>query len=130
MFTPETITEFDLNRVDRAFTDSPYATLKVLREHSPIHWNADGSVFLTRYEDVRAVYQDKSMVSEKTATFAEKFGPGPLYDHHTTSLIFNDPPYHTTVRKLLASVFAPRKLAEMEPLIPQNPKTPFQALSE
>ena len=31
--------------------------------------------------------------------------------------MFNDPPYHTVVRKLLAGAFTPRKLAEMERLI-------------
>jgi cytochrome P450 len=108
---------FDLNAIDKAFIDDPYPTLANLRAHDPVHFNPDGSLYLTRYEDVRAVYQDKSMVSDKTAAFSEKFGDGPLYTHHTTSLIFNDPPYHTTVRKLLAHAFTPRKLAEMEPLI-------------
>ncbi|OED44745.1 cytochrome [Chromatiales bacterium (ex Bugula neritina AB1)] len=110
---------FDLNRIDKAFIDNPYPTLANLREHDPVHYNPDGSLYLTRYEDVRAVYQDRTMVSDKTAAFSEKFGEGPLYTHHTTSLIFNDPPYHTTVRKLLAHAFTPRKLAEMEPLIEQ-----------
>ena len=32
------------------------------------------------------------MIFDKTGPFAEKFGDGPLYAHHTTSLIFNDPP--------------------------------------
>ncbi len=108
---------FDLNAIDTAFINNPHPVLHNLREHDPIHTNADGSLYLTRYEDVRRVYQDRSMVSDKTDAFAEKFGPGPLYTHHTTSLIFNDPPYHTTVRKLLAHAFTPRKLAEMEPLI-------------
>ena len=108
---------FDLNSIDREFIENPYPTLKLLREHDPVHWNPDGSVYLTRYEDVQKVYQDRSMKSDKTEAFGEKFGSGPLYTHHTTSLIFNDPPYHTTVRKLLASAFTPRKLAEMEPLI-------------
>ena len=49
--------------------------------------------------------------------FEKKFGKTPLYEHHTTSLVFNDPPYHTVVRKLLSAGFTPRKLAEMEPLI-------------
>ncbi len=57
------------------------------------------------------------MVSDKKIAFAEKFGSGPLYQHHTTSLIFNDPPYHTVVRRLISSAFTPRKLREMEPLI-------------
>ena len=108
---------FDLNSIDHSFIDNPHPTLHNLREFDPVHYNPDGSIYLTRYEDVRAVYRDRTMVSEKTAFFAEKFGPGPLYNHHTTSLIFNDPPYHTTVRKLLAHAFTVGKLAEMEPLI-------------
>ena len=108
---------FDLNAIDRRFINDPYPTLANLREHDPVHFNPDGSVYLTRYNDVRAVYQDRTMVSDKTIAFKDKFGEGPLYTHHTTSLIFNDPPYHTAVRKLLAHAFTPRKLAEMEPLI-------------
>jgi len=108
---------FDLNSIDRSFIDNPYPVLANLREHDPVHVNPDGSLYLTRYEDVRAVYRDRTMISDKTVAFKEKFGDGPLYTHHTTSLIFNDPPYHTTVRKLLASAFTSRKLAEMEPLI-------------
>ena len=34
--------------------------------------------------------------------FAPKYGAGSLlYEHHTTSLVFNDPPLHTRVRKLI-----------------------------
>jgi len=113
----EAAKSFDLNSIDKAFIDNPYPVLANLREYDPVHSNPDGSLYLTRYEDVRAVYQDRTMVSDKTIAFKEKFGSGPLYTHHTTSLIFNDPPYHTTVRKLLAHAFTPRKLAEMEPLI-------------
>lgn len=113
------IDSFDLNSIDAAFIDNPYPTLSLLREHSPIHRNKDGSVYLTRYEDVQAVYRDRAMSSDKTEAFHEKFGDGPLYKHHTTSLVFNDPPYHTVTRKLLASAFTPRKLAEMEPLLEQ-----------
>jgi hypothetical protein len=41
------------------------------------------------------------MSSDKKAEFGPKFGVGtPLYRHHTTSLVFNDPPLHTRVRKL------------------------------
>lgn len=109
--------DFDLNEIDQSFIDDPYPILANLREHDPVHRNPDGSVYLTRYADVRQVYQDRTMISDKREPFAEKFGDGPLYTHHTTSLIFNDPPYHTVVRKLLAGAFAPRKLAEMEPLI-------------
>ena len=41
----------------------------------------------------------------------------PLKVHHSTSLVFNDPPYHTVVRKLISGAFTPRKLAEMERMV-------------
>ncbi len=113
------IRDFDLNAIDRAFIENPFPTLHRLREEDPVHENPDGSVFLTRHADVRKVYRTRSMLSDKTREFGRKFGQCPLYVHHTTSLIFNDPPYHTVVRKLLAGAFTPRKLAEMEPLIEQ-----------
>ena len=108
---------FDLNGIDLSFIETPYLTLAALREHDPVHFNPDGSVFLTRHEDVQSVYRDRSMSSDKQEAFGAKFGDGPLYTHHTTSLIFNDPPYHTVVRKLLSHAFTPRKLTEMGPLI-------------
>ena len=115
--TVQAAKSFDLNAIDRAFIDNPYPMLSALRTHDPVHFNADGSVYLTRYDDVRQVYQNKAMSSDKKREYGKRFGQGPLFTHHTTSLIFNDPPYHTVVRKLLASAFTPRKLAEMEPLI-------------
>ena len=45
----------------------------------------------------------------------EKFGAdSPLYEHHTMSLVFNDPSYHTRVRRLLAPFFAMQTLRKME----------------
>ena len=108
---------FDFNTIGQDFIKDPFPTCKFLREFSPIHRNSDGSLFLTRYADVLKVYRDPSMSSDKKIAFEKKFGKTPLYKHHTTSLVFNDPPYHTVVRKLLSSGFTPRKLAEMEPLI-------------
>jgi cytochrome P450 len=89
----------------------------MLRQESPVHENSDGSVYLTRYQDCLAVYRSRDMLSDKTEAFGEKFGQCPLLEHHTTSLIFNDPPYHTVVRKLISGAFTPRKLREMEALI-------------
>ena len=108
---------FDLNSIDAAFIENPHPTLHWLREHSPIHRNADGSVYLTRHADVLKVYQSRDMLSDKQEEFGKKFGRCPLHTHHTTSLIFNDPPYHTVVRKLISGAFTPRKLAIFEPLI-------------
>lgn len=111
------IAHFDLNAIGAEFIENPYPTLATLRHERPAHYNSDGSVFLTRYEDCLAVYRSRDMLSDKTEYFGEKFGKCPLLEHHTTSLIFNDPPYHTVVRKLISGAFTPRKLREMEQLI-------------
>ena len=109
--------DFDLNAISPLFIENPYPTLDMLRQESPVHENSDGSVYLTRYQDCLAVYRSRDMLSDKTEAFGEKFGQCPLLEHHTTSLIFNDPPYHTVVRKLISGAFTPRKLREMEALI-------------
>ena len=75
-------------------------------------------MFLSRYADVAVCYRDPVMRSDKKAEFGPKFGVGtPLYKHHTTSLVFNDPPLHTRVRKLFAAAFTPRALAALQPRI-------------
>ena len=109
--------DFDLNAISPSFIENPYPTIDILRQESPVHENPDGSVYLTRYQDCLAVYRSRDMLSDKTEAFGEKFGKCPLLEHHTTSLIFNDPPYHTVVRKLISGAFTPRKLREMEALI-------------
>ena len=83
-----------------------------------MHRCPDGSIFLTRYDDVAAVYQDhQRFVSDKQVEFAPKFGDTPLYEHHTTSVVFRDPPDHTRIRRLFAPAFTPRALAALEPRI-------------
>ncbi|WP_425073689.1 cytochrome P450 [Sagittula sp. S175] len=114
---PLDVSTFDLNRIDARFIENPHPLLHQLRAERPIFRNADGSVYLTRHDDCLKVYQSRDMLSDKTEAFGEKFGQCPLHKHHTTSLIFNDPPYHTVVRKLISGAFTPRKLAEFEPLI-------------
>ncbi len=106
---------FDLKQLEPRFLDDPYPLYRALREHDPIHRMPDGSYFLTRYEDCVAVYRDaRSWSSDKTLDFRPNFGESLLYEHHTTSLVFNDPPYHTRVRRLLAPAFTPRALKALQ----------------
>ena len=73
-----------------------------------------GSFFVSRYEDVVAVYRDARASSDKKVEFKPKFGDSPLYEHHTTSLVFNDPPLHTRVRGLIMGALNQRAIARME----------------
>lgn len=109
------IKTFDLRKVDQSFLENPYPVYRALRENDPVHRQPDGSYFLTRYDDLSMVYRDRRFSSDKKVEFKPKFGDGPLYLHHTTSLVFNDPPYHTRVRKLLAPAFTPRAVKILEP---------------
>src|SRR5437588_3875597 len=78
----------------------------------------DGSYFLTRYADVVAAYRDaRTFSSDKKIEFKPKYGDTPLYEPHTTSLVFNDPPLHTRVRRLIAGALTGRAIAEMEPAV-------------
>jgi cytochrome P450 len=106
---------FDLLHLDPAFLDDPFPTYQLLRRHDPVHRCPDGSYFLTRYDDVVEVYRDhRRLSSDKRVEFHPKFGDTPLYEHHTTSLVFRDPPDHTRLRRLFAPAFTPRALAALE----------------
>ncbi|OAJ54084.1 cytochrome P450 [Paraburkholderia ginsengiterrae] len=108
--------DFDLRHLNPAFYADPYPVYHALRAHEPVKRMPDGSVFLTRFRDVQAVYRDpKTFSSDKTVEFKPKYGDSPLYAHHTTSLVFNDPPRHTRVRKLIAGALTARAIAAMEP---------------
>ena len=106
--------DFQLTRVPADFLDDPYPYYAALREHDPVHALEGGGVFLSRYADVLSVYRDPRASSDKKAEFKPKFGDSPLYEHHTTSLVFSDPPLHTRVRRLLMGALNQRAIARME----------------
>jgi cytochrome P450 len=113
----EIAADFDLRALPPDFYANPYPVYAVLRESEPVRAMPDGSWFLTRHADLVAVYRDAaSFSSDKKVEFAPKYGEGsPLFEHHTTSLVFNDPPLHTRVRKLIMGALTRRAIADMEP---------------
>ncbi|HEX5738380.1 MAG TPA: cytochrome P450, partial [Hydrogenophaga sp.] len=113
----EVAATFDLRALPADFLANPYPVYAVLRETEPIRRMPDGAYFLTRYADLVTVYRDaQTFSSDKHVEFAPKYGAdSPLFEHHTTSLVFNDPPLHTRVRKLIMGALTRRAIAEMEP---------------
>ena len=107
---------FDLEKLTPEFYANPYPTYRALREHQPVKLMPNGSWFLTRYDDLVAAYKNtKTFSSDKKKEFAPKYGASLLYEHHTTSLVFNDPPAHTRVRRLIMGALSPRAISGMEP---------------
>ena len=109
-------TTFDLRALPPDFYANPYPVYDVLRATEPLRRMPDDSWFLTRYADLVAVYRDaQRFSSDKKVEFEPKYGTGtPLFQHHTTSLVFNDPPLHTRVRKLIMGALTRRAIQHME----------------
>lgn len=117
MAIPDThlVESFNPRQLRPAFYEDPYPTLHALRQHAPLHRCPDGTVFVTRHADLNRIYRDpKTFSSAKEAQFKPLFGDSPLFQHHTTSLVFSDPPLHTSVRKAIGDALAPRVVAGME----------------
>ncbi len=111
---------FDLRDPPAEFYADPYPIYRKLRAETPVRAMPDGSYFLTAHADLVAVYRDATRFSsDKKREFAPKYGNSPLFRHHTTSLVFNDPPLHTRVRKLIIGALTQRAIAGMEPSLIQ-----------
>ena len=113
----EEVRAFDLENPPAGFVENPFPHYAALLRHAPVLPQPDGSVLLSRHADLDRIYRDTTLYSsDKKKAFAPKFGAGsPLFEHHTTSLVFNDPPLHTRVRKIMTSALTPRAIAKMEP---------------
>lgn len=120
----------DLRHLPTDFLANPYPVYAALREAEPIKRMPDSSFFLTRHADLVAVYRDaKLFSSDKQVEFKPKYnhapfnqppycmpgGVAPLYEHHTHSLVFNDPPLHTRVRRIIMGALTRRAIEAMEP---------------
>ena len=107
----------DLMNLPDGFVDDPFPFYDALLQHAPVLRQPDGSILLSRHADLDRIYRDTTLYSsDKKAAFGPKFGvDSPLFEHHTTSLVFSDPPLHTRVRKIMTSALTPRAIARMEP---------------
>lgn len=115
----------DLRDLPADFYANPYPVYAWLRAHEPVRRMPDGTYFLSRHADLVQVYRDaKTFSSDKKVEFGPKYNhapfgsdaaPAPLFEHHTTSLVFNDPPLHTRVRRLIMGALTRRAIADMEP---------------
>jgi cytochrome P450 len=111
----QAVRDFDLKRLPADFIDDPFPYYAALRAHDPVHRMPDGAYLITRWRDCDAVYRDARVFSsDKKVEFRPKYGDAPLFEHHTTSLVFNDPPLHTHVRRAIQMALSNRVIAEME----------------
>lgn len=107
--------DFLLTNLPEGFHQDPYPVYSDLRDTAPVHPQPDGSFMVSRYADLDMIYRDTTrFISDKKTVFKPKFGDSLLFEHHTSSLVFNDAPLHTRVRSIMVGAMTPRAIASME----------------
>lgn len=96
----------------------PYPMFRKIREEAPLYYNADHDFYaLSRHADVNAALIDHQTFSSARGAILELIKAD--IDIPPGVLIFEDPPIHDIHRKLLARMFTPRKVFDLEPQIRQ-----------
>jgi cytochrome P450 len=117
----------ELNPFSYEFHEDPYPTYRWLRDHAPLYRNEELGFFaLSRYRDVLAASYDWETYSSAEGTTVERLDPR-LFDERPM-MIFQDPPRHDRLRKLVSRVFTPRRIAELEPFIRTTVKSLIEPL--
>jgi cytochrome P450 len=113
----------ELTPFNPQFRDDPHVVLDDLRDRAPAHRDpATGSTLFTRYEDVRAVVNDRELWrdplrAEEAAVLQRRFTEGfdaSLPRTSTTSILMLDDPDHARVRQPLAQALYAR-VAQFRP---------------
>jgi cytochrome P450 len=95
---------------------NPYPMYKRMREEAPLYYNKQYDFYaVSRYDDVRAGHADHATFSSARGGILElvklnmELPPGVF--------IFEDPPIHTAHRNIVARMFSPRRMRDLEPMI-------------
>ena len=64
--TPANAARFVLNETDHTFARDPYPGFRVLREHAPVCRQPDGSLLLTRYAELRRIFEADDITDDIT----------------------------------------------------------------
>ena len=87
----------------------PFPVYDQLRAQCPVQVGTRSWILL-RYDHVRAALADPEQFSSNV-----RGSDNPAF--RNSPLVFDDPPQHTHVRRVLAKAFTPRRVAEAEPWI-------------
>ena len=94
----------------------PYPMFRRLREEQPLYYNEQHDFYaLSRFADVDRALVDHETFSSARGAIIELIKAN--IDIPPGVIIFEDPPLHDVHRKLLARMFTPRKISDLEPKI-------------
>ncbi len=115
----------DTNLLAPELVEDPYPFFHRLRREDPVHWNTRHRAWLvTRYDDVERGARDPRLSADRVSTFVaakRSEDTRELYDPIERLLgnwmVFQDPPTHGRLRKLVHQAFTLRGLEALEPMI-------------
>ena len=114
--TATTTSELYYDPYDVAINADPYPVLRRLRDEAPLYVNErHGFYALSRYDDVERALVDRDTFISGRGNVLELIKANVQQPPGT--LIFEDPPMHTSHRALLSRVFTPRRMSALEPQI-------------
>jgi cytochrome P450 len=103
---------------DARFAADPWPLFNRIREEAPLYYNEPHDFYaVSRYADVERVLTDTEAFSSARGVIPELIKANMAIPPGT--LIFEDPPIHNIHRQLLARVFSPRRVSDLEPRIRQ-----------
>jgi cytochrome P450 len=106
-------TEVYYDPYDAEIAADPHPVYKRLREEAPIYHNAKHRFWaISRYDDVEKALNDWETFSNSRSDILELVNSE--FDMPPGVMMFEDPPMHTMLRGLMARVFTPRRMAEIE----------------
>jgi cytochrome P450 len=94
---------------DPATFRDPYPVYAALRAQSPLQVGRSSWILLS-YDHVRSALADPERFSSNV-----RASDNPVF--RDSPLIFDDPPRHTQIRRIMTKAFTPRRVAEAEPWI-------------
>ncbi|HLX48746.1 MAG TPA: cytochrome P450 [Streptosporangiaceae bacterium] len=95
---------------------NPYPVFARLRELGRVH-ATDGVLFATRYEDCATVTRETALFRAQSPQWCDYATPGwrerPSKVATFETMLFQDPPDHTRLRRLVSAAFTPRQAERM-----------------
>ena len=108
--------EVHFDPYDVELNADPYPMFRRLREEAPLYYNEQHDFHaLSRFDDVSRALVDHETFSSARGAILELIKAN--IDIPKGVVIFEDPPIHDMHRKLLARMFTPRKISDLEPKI-------------
>lgn len=107
------------------YFQDPYVVLCEFLESSPVFWSDELNAWIVSpFDEVEAgLHNDKLNASERMSKAASHFSDedrekySVILETLSNWLVFQDPPQHTRLRKLVNKAFTPRTIAALEPKI-------------